>query len=313
MKKLLSVLLVLIIISVMSACAKTPTDFSSADVLSSKEARTAETESNTGSKEEISTAENKTASDVSSQGVPSKEREEHQENTNSYDDYTYDFQYTFDDDYDAESSDYSQTNSSNIECLDALNFYAGKKYLQAQSLLPLSGQKYYYEINPTQVFTITMATYFTVNLNDENGFLAQKLGGTGLVEVVATENSLEDMVTFKRGDKYFSCLLNGKSWNQDSTNSLASQEFSTHKYIEGFNIVKNLEQENFEFTVYYENARVTKLECARSDNGQSTNKYNVDNVTLNEDLCIVMFTKLQFTIEQIENYMSQSEKTESEM
>ena len=78
----------------MSACAKTPTDFSSADVLSSKETRTAETESNTGSKEEISTAENETASDVSSQGVPSKEREEHQENTNSYDDYNYDFQYT---------------------------------------------------------------------------------------------------------------------------------------------------------------------------------------------------------------------------
>lgn len=60
------------------------------------------------------------------------------------------------------------------------------------------------------LFEITMAAYFNIKLNNPNGFLAQKLGGTGKVEVAITKNNFKDLITFKRGEKYYSChAVNG--------------------------------------------------------------------------------------------------------
>ena len=61
---------------------------------------------------------------------------------------------------------------------------------------------------------------------------------------VVTKNNIDDlgeMITFKREEKYYTCLANGGDYNPDSNKS--SSEFSSHKYIDGFNIIKNLEQE----------------------------------------------------------------------
>ncbi len=101
---------------------------------------------------------------------------------------------------------------------------------------------YFYEFSPDEVFTISKAIYFQISLTEENGFLASKIG-TGTVDTVITESSLETIITFKNGDRYYSCLMNGASTDEI--------EFSTHKYIDGFCIVKNLEQENYSFTVKF--------------------------------------------------------------
>ena len=70
------------------------------------------------------------------------------------------------------------------------------------------------------------------------GFLAQKLGGTGSVEVVITQNSFSNMITFKKGERYYSCL-------QTSLTEKA-MSFSSHKYVNGFKLVENFDQEKKE-------------------------------------------------------------------
>ena len=155
-----------------------------------------------------------------------------------------------------------------------------------------------------------MVTYFTIELNDEKGFLAQKLGGTGLVEVVVTKNNIDDlgeMITFKREEKYYTCFANGGDYDPDS--NMSSSEFSSHKYIDGFNIIKNLEQENYKFTVHYDGSKVIGFECTPF-HSMPTN-YAVDNVTFIEDFCIVLYTKQTFTIDELEVFLKNENKEES--
>lgn len=210
----------------------------------------------------------------------------------------------------------------NIDSIDKINFYSAKKIISENSLFPIGMSNNVFStpkiiflnntytenpIDRNKVFTTTMVTYFTIELNDEKGFLAQKLGGTGLVEVVVTENNIEDMgqmITFKKNDNYYSCLMNGQD-NELNSNKV-SREFSSHKYIDGFNIIKNLEQENYKFTVHYDGSKVIGFECAPF-HSVPTN-YAVDNVTFIEDFCIVLYTKQTFTIDELEVFF----KNESE-
>lgn len=213
----------------------------------------------------------------------------------------------------------------NIDSIDKINFYSAKKIISENSLFPIGMRnnvsypskiimlnKTYTEnpIERNKVFTTTMVTYFTIELNDEKGFLAQKLGGTGLVEVVVTKNNIDDlgeMITFKREEKYYTCFANGGDYEPDS--NMSSSEFSSHKYIDGFNIIKNLEQENYKFTVHYDGSKVIGFECAPF-HSVPTN-YAVDNVTFIEDFCIVLYTKQTFTIDELEMYFKNENQEES--
>ena len=103
---------------------------------------------------------------------------------------------------------------------------------------------YYYKLDPNEVFTVTSVIFFQIEIQNEEGFLASKIG-TGIADVVITENSLEPMITFKNGDRYYSCCENTLLEN--------GKLYSTHKYIDGFYIVKNLAQENYAFSVIYDN------------------------------------------------------------
>ena len=156
-------------------------------------------------------------------------------------------------------------------------------------------------IDRNKIFTTTMVTYFTIELNNDKGFLAQKLGGTGLVEVVVTANNVEDlgqMITFKRNNKYYTCFMNSQANNINSNR--VSREFSSHKYIDGFNIIKNLEQENYKFTVHYDGSKVVGFEC--SNFHSEPTKYVVDDITFIEDFCVVLYTKHNFTLDELEIY-----------
>ena len=216
-----------------------------------------------------------------------------------------------------ESSTYPPVVEGNyfIDSIDKVNFYSAKKVIDENSFWPFSTSSNFavpkvaplsniyvtYPIDRNKVFTTTMVTYFTINLNNEKGFLAQKLGGTGVVEVVVTENNINDVesiLTFKRENRYYSCIMNGESHYTNS--DIISRNFSSHKYIDGFNVVKNFEQENYKFIVYYDGARIVGFECASFDG--KTEKYEVDEAKLVDDYCIVIYTKKTFTIAQLEAY-----------
>lgn len=102
----------------------------------------------------------------------------------------------------------------------------------------------YYKLDPNDPFTVYTVVFFQIELDNSTGFLASKVG-TGIVDVVITENSLEPMITFRNGDRYYSCFQNSTFRN--------GKVYSSHKYIDGFYIVKNFAQENYSFTVTYEN------------------------------------------------------------
>ncbi|MGN0493838.1 MAG: hypothetical protein ACI4F7_09335 [Acutalibacteraceae bacterium] len=207
-----------------------------------------------------------------------------------------------------------------ISSLDMLNYYTAKKILEDKSLLPTAGGGkptvvpladsrsasilnlsdnliQYAVIDRNTEFTVTMVTYFTLILLDENGFLAQKLGGTGLVEVVITENNFENMLTFKRGNRYYSCLLDYET--ELPAPNLKVCHFTTHKYISGFNIMKNFNQDAYYmFDIKYDGLKVIDFRCSSSIGDAA--RPIVDSIKFIDDLCVVVFTNQSFTIAGLE-------------
>lgn len=159
---------------------------------------------------------------------------------------------------------------------------------------------YYYELEPDAVFYIEKVSFFQIELTDETGFLASKLG-TGVVDVVITEGFTDyyddPMITFKNGDRYFSCLLNGGIRSDGS--SYSYMEFSTHKYIEGFYIVKNFVQENYAFIVSIVDNQVEYFECANWDRGE-----HPDGVLPVVSKTYVSNESFSYTIAELEEYFN---------
>ena len=205
------------------------------------------------------------------------------------------------------------TENVKINSLDKLNFYAVKKAIAENGVVLLSNSAQKPKvatlanntsfrllnlanstatsINANSTFTITMYSYFTITLNDTRGFLAQKLGGTGSVEVVITQNNFNNMITFKKGERYYSCM-------QTSLTERA-MSFSSHKYVNGFKLVENYDQENYEYTVYFEGDKVIGINCGRFE-GNGNYKYVADDIKYNDNLCFVIHKKQTFTAEQLE-------------
>lgn len=161
--------------------------------------------------------------------------------------------------------------------------------------IPEDAEIFYYEFDPNATFHISKVIFFRIQLSG-NGFLAQTLG-TGIVDVVITDLGIsEPMITLKNGDKYLSCLFNG---GNDTF-----FEFSTHKYIEGFSIVKNFRQENYAFVVTLDGKlQADYFECQVFGYGN-----NPDGVLPIVGETYIAETDLSFTIDQLESYF-QSFKT----
>ncbi len=202
-----------------------------------------------------------------------------------------------------------------IDSLDKLNFYAVKKTIAdidgfGSSLIsPLSSRTVVnnvsqmvdsksVEIDPNSTFTFTMCTYFTANISNSRGFLARKLGGTGGVEVVITRNNLSNMITFKKGDKYYSCL--------QSDGSDGSMTFSTARYVDGFSLVENNDQENYSFTVLFDGDRVVGISSDRVSSNVGSFKCVVDNIKMIDNFAIVVYKEQSFTVEMIEEMFKKS-------
>ena len=109
-------------------------------------------------------------------------------------------------------------------------------------------EKYYYTFEPGMVFYVTRVMFFQIELTNPEGFLASKVG-CGTVDVVITNNSIGDMITFKNGDRFYSCIVNGQGQTY--------MEFSTHIYVEGFAVVKSTDPESYRFTVTFDGNQIT--------------------------------------------------------
>lgn len=208
-----------------------------------------------------------------------------------------------------------------IDGIDTLNYYSarrvigdgGVKSAAVKRTLPLlySGESVaksrdtkndvvYYEFDPAWDFTVTKVTYFRAILKEENGFLAAKLGGIGEVDVIITENSIEDMITFRRGGKYYSCNVNGSIL--EGRRELL--EFTTHKYVDGFFVVKNAEQDNYVFNVTVEKGNVVQIDCDYAECMDGVWDFEADRIGIVSGSSITVKTNVTFNITELESFFN---------
>lgn len=153
---------------------------------------------------------------------------------------------------------------------------------------------FYYALDPGQPFFINKVCMFQIELTDENGFLASKLG-LGVVDVVITEDCIwgDSLITFRNGENFYSCLSNGWGSNR--------WDFSTHKYVEGFFIVKNFEQENYAFYIDMDaTGQAIAFHCQGAQNGSCRPDQNVKIVSTTE----TANEGRSFTIAELEEYFN---------
>lgn len=159
---------------------------------------------------------------------------------------------------------------------------------------------YYYALDPDEPFYIDRVTMFQIELTDENGFLASKLG-LGTVDVVITEDCIwgESMITFRSGDRFFSCLTNGGGYDPQAEEW--RWDFSTHKYVEGFFIVKNLSQENYGFRIQLNaESQAYAFNCYETEKGGNRVDQNVRIVSTTE----VSEEGRHYTVAELEAYFN---------
>lgn len=152
----------------------------------------------------------------------------------------------------------------------------------------------YYELERDAVFTVSTVLFFQIELTDAKGFLASKVG-TGTVDVVITKNDMEDLITFRNGDRYYSCCANGGGWD------LGKWEFSTHKYVEDFCLVKNLEQDNYQFVIEFDRlGNATGIKCEPYKTGGAHADIGMSVVSTTH----IASTNARFTIADLEEYFN---------
>lgn len=156
----------------------------------------------------------------------------------------------------------------------------------------------YYDIDPDQPIVISKVLLFRIELTDERGFLASKLG-TGVIDVVISKEFVfgDDLITFKNGERYFSCLTNG--------GGIDYMEFTTHKYIEGFSVVKNLDQENYSFTVSIAGDQVIDFQCGIFKYGSTPD----EGVRVVSKTSVVNETHT-YTLAELEDYFNRGDLTQ---
>ena len=102
----------------------------------------------------------------------------------------------------------------------------------------------HYPIEIKSKYTFSDFTYFAL-LTDECPFLEERIG-CGDIEglIVKTDIFDEMMIVLKNEDRYFSCFTNGYSADFHQF----TYDFSCHKYLEGFDLVKDDNKKHIEVT-----------------------------------------------------------------
>lgn len=162
------------------------------------------------------------------------------------------------------------------------------------------GNKFYYDLYQWGSYTVNRTIYFKIELTDANGFLASRLG-TGTVEVVISIGDNYDdlnMITFRNGDKFFSCMYHEYDGIDEQTGA-EKFCFAAYRYIEGFYYVKQLDLEHYKFYVKIGKDNVD-FYCDYLYTGEETENVSV---VKNSGYCIEK--TVTYTIEELESYFSQ--------
>lgn len=166
---------------------------------------------------------------------------------------------------------------------------------------PVIGEDiYYYALDPNEPFYINKVSMFQIELTDENGFLASQLG-LGIVDVVITEECIwgDSLITFRNGDKFYSCLSNGWGYNRETDG--VQWDFSTHKYVEGFFIVKNIAQENYGFYIDVDaQGQAIAFSCGETENGGNRADKNVKVISST----VISNMGCNYTVAELEDYFN---------
>lgn len=196
-----------------------------------------------------------------------------------------------------------------IDSIDKMNFYSAKKIIEENSFFPMNAAKRGFKANLSssviaydKEFTVTKTTYFNIRINAEECFLAEKLGGTGIAEVVVIDTNIPGvykMITFKLSDKYYTCLMSEVGGMNYSKNT--SDEFTSSRYTSGFDILQSNEGEIYRFAVHYEGSQVVGFESESMDSTVAQN--SGEEITFIDDYCVVIFTERTITINQLEAYV----------
>ena len=108
-------------------------------------------------------------------------------------------------------------------------------------------------ILPTYSFSDFL--YFEFDSSDCS-FLADRIGN-GHIQALCVHTNVydEDVLVLKKGNKFYSCLGNGTT--NDADGKVLELSFTTSKYIEGWDIVKDSNQTT-EFTIYFKKGKGLK-------------------------------------------------------
>lgn len=146
---------------------------------------------------------------------------------------------------------------------------------------------YYYDFDREMTIFVTEVYFFQMEVH-EDSYLADKIG-VGVVDVVISNAVWDEyMITFKNGENYYSCLTNGYSPS-------IYMEFSTHKFIDGYRVVKNFNQENTSFTVSF---------GAEGQVDQVEEGYYTRSILPVVGQTYVAEVNASYTVEQLEDYFN---------
>lgn len=167
--------------------------------------------------------------------------------------------------------------------------------------------KVYYDLYNWGAFTVKRTIYFQIELSDDTAFLGSRLG-TGIVEVAISMGDIYDdlnMITFRNGDDFFSCMYHGYEGVNEET--LAEKyAFAAYRFIEGFYYVKDLQYEHYEFHIEVGAVGDAVFTCDYRHTGTDNEPVKV---VENSTYCIDK--EVTYTIEELESYFNPSVKTDS--
>lgn len=167
--------------------------------------------------------------------------------------------------------------------------------------------KVYYDLYGWGGFTVKRTIYFQIELSDETAFLASRLG-TGIVEVAISMGDIYDdlnMITFRNGDNFFSCMYHGYEGINEKTGA-EKYAFAAYRFIEGFYYVKDLQYEHFEFHIEVGTVGDAAFRCDYRHTG-----FENEPVTVVKNSTYCIDKEVTYTIEELEEYFNPSVTTDS--
>lgn len=167
--------------------------------------------------------------------------------------------------------------------------------------------KVYYDLYDWGEFTINRTIYFQIELSDETAFLGAHLG-TGIVEVAISMGDIHDdlnMITFRNGDNFFSCMYHGYYGINEDTHA-EKYAFAAYRFIEGFYYVKDLQYEHYEFHIEVGTAGDAVFRCDYRATGDEN-----EPATVVENSTYCIDKEVTYTIEELEAYFNPSLTTDS--